>query len=373
MSIKKVGLSILRGVLNEIEIQKWLNKNISLKKDTLFIENKKISLPKNGKAILICTGKSASSLAYAFQKKLNKKIKHTYIFSPKKYYKKYPLKKTTTYLGTHPKINKKTLKNTESFLNKIENHKKTDFYIFLISGGTSSSIEKLKKHISLKKYNQLINEMIFSGQSINKINRIRTSLSEVKGGKILKFFKKNIIFGLYISDVPTNDFYTIGSGLTAVQNKAKKTFENVKNIMIADYKTALVILKRQIKNYRFNLHEISKPIDEDAMLLSKKIANLVHRQGSKPFAISWCGESRIAVKTHLRGGRNLHLTLLMANALKNFKRPFFFVSYATDNKDGTSPVGGAFLTHNVLKQLSQNEVQKALKKFNSYDYLNQKS
>ena len=189
MSIKKVGLSILRGVLNEIEIQKWLNKNISLKKDTLFIENKKISLPKNGKAILICTGKSASSLAYAFQKKLNKKIKHTYIFSPKKYYKKYPLKKTTTYLGTHPKINKKTLKNTESFLNKIENHKKTDFYIFLISGGTSSSIEKLKKHISLKKYNQLINEMIFSGQSINKINRIRTSLSEVKGGKILKFFK----------------------------------------------------------------------------------------------------------------------------------------------------------------------------------------
>ena len=87
-----------------------------------------------------------------------------------------------------------------------------DTLLFLISGGASSLVEVLPSGISLELLQRVNHWLLGSGLGITQMNRIRQSLSLIKGGRLLERLRGRSALVLLISDVPGDDPAVIASG-----------------------------------------------------------------------------------------------------------------------------------------------------------------
>ncbi len=85
--------------------------------------------------------------------------------------------------------------------------------LFLISGGASSLVEVPVDGVDLEFLQRANHWLLGSGLSIVAMNRMRRSLSRIKGGGLLAFLGGRPARCLLISDVPGDDPAVIGSGL----------------------------------------------------------------------------------------------------------------------------------------------------------------
>ena len=88
-------------------------------------------------------------------------------------------------------------------------------FLFLISGGTSSLVEAPIPGVSLADLRQLNLWLLGSGLPIGDINRVRSAVSQIKGGHLAESLKGRRAIQLLMSDVPGDVMSDIGSGLLA--------------------------------------------------------------------------------------------------------------------------------------------------------------
>ena len=93
----------------------------------------------------------------------------------------------------------------------------TESLVMLISGGASALAEHLPADTGLDELQQVTQTLIADGYGIDRINRLRCQLSQIKGGRLLQNFKGRSVFTYAISDVPDDDIRVIGSGIGANQ------------------------------------------------------------------------------------------------------------------------------------------------------------
>jgi hydroxypyruvate reductase len=87
--------------------------------------------------------------------------------------------------------------------------------LFLISGGSSSLVEVLPPGVSLTDLQRANDWLLASGLDIGGINAVRRALSAIKGGRLLGHLAGRQTLALYLSDVPGDRVWDIGSGLLA--------------------------------------------------------------------------------------------------------------------------------------------------------------
>jgi len=341
------------------------------------VEHQLRQTPIEGDVVILAVGKAASSMMAGAKKCLSEQI-HSALIITKFGHADQSLEWPCLETG-HPIPNQQSLEAGAKLLEFINNIPKNTKLLALISGGASALVEILPNELDLNFLQKMNQWLLASGLSIHEMNRIRQSVSLIKGGKALSHLNRDEMIQFLISDVKEDDISIIGSGLfvAGVKNPDVKNQEeqnqslldtsrlpdwlknkilpaqpltcvSVESHIVANNEMACqaVISRAKQSNYSVTYH--GQALYGDALTLSGKIAKVLRQ--AEPGVHIWGGEpSLVLPEKQGQGGRNQHLALAVAVHLENTKGITVLVG-ATDGTDGPTDDAGAIVDGGTLKR-----------------------
>lgn len=262
----------------------------------------------------------------------------------------------------HPIPDANSLKHSAFILNWLEQIPPEEELIVLISGGSSALFEIPAAGCSLQDLIDLNSLLLKSGLDISQINAKRKSLSQVKGGQAARHFHGRAMRVFALSDVPGNDFATIGSG-PFYQPQVSNHY------LIADNQAWLKVLarhfKRQFPDYPIRISP--RFISADAESFAQALAH--YGRTAETGIYLFGGECSLKVKGSGTGGRLTHLALAFAKAACGNRKLSLGV-YATDGNDHLPQCAGALVNQESFPLMQKlGNPAEALAKFDSYPIL----
>ena len=275
--------------------------------------------------------------------------------------------------GGHPLPTQASLDAGQRLLAALARTPPDATLLFLLSGGGSSLVEVPVAGFGLGEIRRLNQWLLGSGLPIAPMNRLRTAISQIKGGGLLAAVPDRPVRVLAISDVPGDDLGVIGSGLLVpaqdlrdgvagldlpawlgelvdqglaqrpAPSRAGPPIELVATLAMA--KTAAAAYAEAL-GYRVRVHP--DLLVGDAAQRGRELARLV-RDGD-PGVQVWGGETTVQLPPHPgRGGRNQHLAL--AAALEIAGRPdCLLLAAGTDGSDGPGEDAGALVDGGTIER-----------------------
>jgi len=268
----------------------------------------------------------------------------------------------------HPVPDERSLEAGQGLLRFLSDHSQGPF-LFLISGGASSLVEVLPDGIGLEQLRELTRWLLSSGLPIQAMNRIRRSLSCIKGGKLLNHLEDVALSQvLLISDVMGDDLAAIGSGLlypigsdinpdelpVSIQSwwqpcEVIRSDRHIPHIVVASLDQAMEAAADAARAYGFSVTLHEDKLEGDAALTGKELA-LRLKNELEPGIHIWGGETTVALPEHPgRGGRNQHLALSAALELDG-AAGLYLLAAGTDGTDGPTEDAGALVDGGTLER-----------------------
>jgi glycerate 2-kinase len=263
----------------------------------------------------------------------------------------------------HPVPGHDSLRAGGAMLDFIQRTPSDSRLLFLLSGGTSSLVEVLPPGLNLEGLSKLNRTLLASGLEIDQMNTVRKAVSMIKGGRLRRYLGTRFVTTLLISDVPGDDPTVIGSGLLYPNRETEplanlpapveRVLEQIKHPPrietppLASITTAIVATledakraaekKAQALDYETYLHP--QFLRGEVVARANEIANYL-REAPAGIHI-WGGETTVVLPANPgRGGRNQHLALAAALALRESSR-IYLLAAGTDGTDGpTDDAGG---------------------------------
>ena len=403
MSDKILLKKIFKQVLTEIAPDKLIKQQCFLQKNILSIKGNLYDLNLYKNIYLLGSGKAVIPMAQAMSEILESKLNKTVIVGI------YPHKeKNRNYeyiQSSHPLPTKKSIKGAYRLKNMLESFDKDDFFIYLLSGGTSAMLELPENQITLNEFQKATSLMLEGGMAIEDINCVRKHISCIKGGKLAACTKaKGIV--LVLSDVIGDDLHSIGSAplyfdtstyddairilkqhriftkmplsiKTFLKNGSRghhKETPKMKNENITHYivgSNDIVLQKTQkiLQKYNIKTNIIKEKISGDVFDVANRLLNFSLSHNNKNQCYLFGGEPTVVVRENGKGGRNQHLCLSFLSLLKP-EQHITFLSAATDGIDGNSNAAGAVIDEKSLKIAKEKEIDICdyLKNFDSNSY-----
>ena len=233
-------------------------------------------------------------------------------------------------------------------------------FLFLLSGGASSLAEIPAAGVSLASLRGLGRWLLASGLAIDKVNRVRSAFSQIKGGRLLRDLAGRHADLLLISDVPHDIPEHIGSGpllppLSGPFPELPEQFAglpqqapiqdaeagNVAVQMVATNRQARQVIQDAATGQGETAHlHLELPASE-AAVCGQRIAEYL--LSAEPGVHIWGGETVVCLPEHPgRGGRNQTLALSAAPKLVGHA-DIFLLAAGTDGTDGNSSDAGALV------------------------------
>lgn len=317
-------------------------------------------------------------------------------------------------IGDHPILGENSFKAGEIAIEELEKLGEDVILFFGVSGGGSSLLECPLDPFTKNDLIELSKALIKSGAGILEMNLLRSEVSELKRGGLLKFFKGLKVVNFIASDIPSDDCSIVSSGPTLYkenppnlikeigtkylskklrekilenlnsknrgkkQNLLKKNNQskNIKTNIIANFETLINIISKVMKNEKILI--FNKPLNFPFEEGREWFLNQIKHMGKKETFFSG-GELSIKYEGKGVGGRNTHFTLDLGLAifqnnilgLSNEElKECSLGSLATDGDDGSTSCAGAFMDWDIYqKGVSLNlNIEDFLKLFNSFEY-----
>ena len=234
----------------------------------------------------------------------------------------------------------------------------------LISGGSSALLEVLPPGVSLADLRRVNDWLLGSGADIGAMNRVRKTLSCIKGGQLAGYLGERPVLNLMISDVAGDDPAVIGSGLLTPRAAdplppaelpdwlagllarradcppAAAATPLIEQRIIACNRDACeaVADAARARSLPVELHEpLYAPVPE----VTAQLAGFLRT--AAPGVHIWGGEPTLTLPASPgRGGRNQHLALSLARALAG-EPGISILCGATDGSDGPGNDAGAII------------------------------
>ena len=364
---KRDCLEILESGLQAADPKKIISKFVTPKE--IKIGDKILNIENYSNIYSVAFGKAADSMTRALNTIIP--IKSGIIVIPKGSKAKIKGKKFQIFNPRHPKPDQTSVKAAKEVMKFVQNKKKGELIIFLVSGG-SSSLLAMPDDITLDDKIHVTNLLLKSGVTIQEINCIRKHLSKIKGGKLVKDIKCDGI-SLVMSDVEGDDLSSIASGTTYMDDT---TYANAIEIL-EKYKIkwkipseVLRVLENGIENKNLKKSNIQNYIVANNNDCLKNMQKVAEKKGYKVIKIQIFGDIKKAVTTILEnisesqktclifggettvkvlgkgmGGRNQEIVLRILKNTQKFKK-ITIASMGTDGIDGNSVFAGA-ITENI--------------------------
>lgn len=384
MDQKQQAIQFFKSVLRNVnpreflpDIVRWDQKNRELS-----VYDKTFTLQDDQKIYVIGMGKASPTMAISIEQILGSDLNNGFIIAPP------DTEISPSYIemmeGSHPLPDENSAKATKKLISLIKQIPDGSIVINLLSGGTSALFCKPAEELSINDFQKTYKILLESGADIHEVNTVRKALSDVKGGRLLSYFKNITLLDLVISDVPNDELASIGSGPTTPQEISyDKAFKVLKKYMVwndlphevrnhlADNMDAEVKnggpfktkdlphhqqwivssaskVARQTKSmldhngYETTLIEPawSGLVDQFEDHIMHQLEEIITTNSGKK-ALVFFGESTVKVTGNGLGGRNQEIALRMAKKLKDLNRSIIFLSAGTDGIDGPTDAAGA--------------------------------
>jgi glycerate 2-kinase len=292
----------------------------------------------------------------------------------------------TVFESSHPVLTEKSIRAAELLMGKISELSPEDFFIYVISGGSSALIEKSVPPITLAEMQGLMKGLLANGVPIEELNVVRKHLSLVKGGRLGRLSRARGIV-LVVSDVIGDDLEAIGSaplffdrssygdtcailkkyGLweeapgsvrTVVQKGLDGAMEEtpkgpsplIDHFLIGSNLKLLLKGKERAESLGIPTRIMSSRLRGEAREVAKAIIAVGEEIATtgNPFGPPVCllfgGETTVTLRGDGMGGRNQEMALAALREFQGNPR-FLFLSAGTDGIDGHSDAAGAIVDH----------------------------
>jgi hydroxypyruvate reductase len=222
----------------------------------------------------------------------------------------------------------------------------------LVSGGASSLAAVPGTGLTLAAKVAQVQAAVTAGAPISEVNRLRISLSGIKGGRLAARCLAPVVT-LVISDVVGDDLAVVGSGPTVGPAAIGRPDDRAMLASgIGDLAGAACQAARTILGCDAEI--VDPGVVGDVEQVASRVATAIRRALAKggPGGLIWTGEPTIRLTPRPgRGGRARHLALLIARELRDHDR-WALLAAGSDGVDGTSDAAGAVVDGNTWAMMT---------------------
>lgn len=380
MNDRDILTSIFRAALDSVLPGNLVREAITYGDGVLTLEGKRYDLAACRSVHLFGSGKASVETARALKALLGDRVAGGLVVS------NYAatIEGIEVYESSHPVLTDRSIRAAEMLMERIAALTPDDFFIYLLSGGSSALIEKLAPPITLADMQALVKGLLANGVPIEELNRVRKHLSLVKGGQLGRLSRARGIV-LVVSDVIGDDLEAIGSaplyydrssfgdtrtilekyglwegapgsvrevvaagqaGLIAETPKGPNPL--LDHVLIGSNLKLLEKAKARAEALGIPARIMSSRLRGEAREVAKAILALGEEIAAtgQPFAPPVCllfgGETTVTLRGKGMGGRNQEMALAALGEFKADPR-FLFLSAGTDGIDGHSDAAGAIV------------------------------
>lgn len=383
MSLRKHALEIFYTGLRAVEPDVCIKNHLHLTGNILKVGEKWYHLDAYKNIYVIGFGKASGHMAVALEDMLRERITSGVVNV--RYGYSAPCRIVKVNQAGHPLPDNAGIQGTREILRLVNNVGENDLVFCLISGGGSALFELPCNGITLEELRETTELLLKCGARIDEINAVRKHISQVKGGRLAKLCKGEIV-SLVLSDVVNDPLDAIASGPTSPDNtvfldceriltkyrishevplsvkkhiqsgfegKAEETpkktdtaFRKIHHVIIGNICTALQASSGKAKELGYHTTIHSSPVEGEAREAAKVfgiIAREIRASGNpikRPACIIAGGETTVTMQSYGLGGRNQEFTLSAALEIDGLEN-IVILSAGTDGADGNTDAAGA--------------------------------
>jgi hydroxypyruvate reductase len=291
--------------------------------------------PARGRNIVIGAGKAAASMAAAVENTWGDADFAGVVVT--RYGHTAPTRRIRVLEAGHPVPDAASEAAAKAILAAVTGLTADDQVVALISGGASALLALPVAGITLADKILVGKALLASGAPIATMNRIRTQLSAIKGGKLARACGPARLVTLAISDVPGDDPKVIGSGPTFYPGADFR--------MVA---TPGMALAAAAKISPVPVVNLGDALEGEAAALGAEMAAVALKQTGPVLLLSG-GETTVTIRSQKpgRGGRNTEFLLSLAVGLDGAK-DVWAIAGDSDGIDGTEDAAGAICGPDTL-------------------------
>jgi glycerate 2-kinase len=248
--------------------------------------------------------------------------------------------------GGHPVPTEDAAETGQCALDMVSSLTADDALLCLVSGGGSAMLELPVPGVTVAQIRERTRTLMRRGADIHALNRERTRLSQLKGGKLARAAAPARVVNVILSDVPGGDLSVVASGPTVPPPGHRDEYGPVRSVLAADNDTAQDAIVDAGRREGLRLVRAPEYVRGEAREAGARFyAEARHRCTHEGLhGIVWGGETTVHVTGQGRGGRNQELVLGAAQAFAGGA----LGSLGTDGIDGESEAAGAWLDADVL-------------------------
>lgn len=341
--------------------------------------------PPTGRTLVVGAGKASAAMALAVENAWPAAAQLDGLVVTR-YGHKLPTHKIKVIEAGHPLPDENGEQASRQILAAVRALKSDDLLLCLFSGGGSSLLSLPIDGISLQELQEITQQLLRCGASIQEINTVRKHLSVIQGGKLAAVCKAPIL-ALIISDVTGDEATHVASGpcspdpttfsdalavldhynlsvpqtiqqllLSGKDHQLDETpkpgspiFTRVENKIIANAHQSLIAAANYFQNLNIAALILGDTVTGESREIAKSYAALtkeihLHPQLLKaPIALLSGGETTVTITGKGRGGRNSEFLLSLLIELGGMK-DIYALACDTDGIDGTENNAGALMT-----------------------------
>lgn len=377
---------------------------VSLTGDTLEIQGTTIDLGQYSEILILGGGKASAQMARALERIVGNKLAGGVVVTND------PVETTYTKVveGSHPTPDTSGRDGAKELLSLARQAGPSTLILCPLSGGGSALLPLPAREISLSDLQNLTEDLLESGASINEINTVRKHISRIKGGRLAAATAPATVVGLILSDVVGNDLGIIASGpivgdsssfadakrvlrkydieppttieahlergdsaqVPETPSPSHSAFEHVQTHILADASTAIKQARSVAEHSKFTPVILSTQVEGEARETAKvhaAIANESMASGNPiepPLLLLSSGETTVTIRGNGLGGPNQEFVL--SGLLTLNSNEVVIGSVDTDGQDGATDAAGALATREIIDQ--EEQAQKALSDNDTYRY-----
>ncbi len=384
--LRHILLDLFNAGIEAVKPAALIHSNLFFKGDRLSVCGDDYPLRPGQKIHVFGSGKASAGMALEVSKILGDRLAGEVIVSNIA----VQMPGFTFIQGRHPVPDNKSIEAAEALQQTMSSLGPDDFYLFLLSGGSSALIEKPLPPLTLEEIQEVTKLMLKSNIEISGINTVRKHLSSIKGGR-LSLTTEATGAVLVLSDVVGDDLAVIGSAplycdtssfsdakeilvkaeiWQEIPARAKEVIEagcegkitetpstpspSCRHYLVGTNRIALEAAAKRAKlEHGIPAKIITSYLQGDARQTAEFIAAIVReiRSSAHPFSPPVCllfgGETTVQVHGTGKGGRNQELALAALAALGKDQRSAM-LSCGSDGIDGNSHAAGAIVDNQAL-------------------------
>ena len=236
--------------------------------------------------------------------------------------------------ASHPEPDRSSLLAARRALRFFRSFGEGDTILCLVSGGTSSLLASPRPGWTLAQKRSAVRQLARSGAPIARLNRLRTELSAIKGGRLGRATRARLVT-LVLSDVPGDRPALVGSGPTIRGRRGDLVR------VVGSNRSGLDAAAREARRLGLSVDRESRRLRGEAARAGSRLAR--RAKSLRPGGVLVAGgETTVTVgRSPGRGGRCLELALGAARELEG-DRSISILAAGSDGLDGSSGVAGAF-------------------------------